>query len=487
MKLKLITLAGILMFGIGSMKGQSIDNALLFSADELVGTGRYVGMGGAFGAFGVNQSALSSNPGGIGLYRRSDFGLSLSVNDMSSTSAYEGNNVSNGNAIFAMDNLGLVFSNQGDEDFVRVNFGVVYNRLANFNESYTISGQTEDTSLLNVFVNQANGTHFEDVGSEYFASAGLAYNTYLINPLDDSDTEYSSEIPYGQVTQTKTIERTGRKGETLIAGGANVDNKVYFGVSLGFPTFQMKEETSHNESDLDPTLELDNFTFNESVTLNGNGFNVKAGIIVQATEWLRLGGAYHSPSWYTVNGVFDREMNSRFRDGEEYEASSGGVNYTYGLKTPAKYNINTGIIIGKRALIGADYEYINFSSIKFRDADDLLADVDYSEENNAMKDAYKGAHNFKVGGELRFAKDFAARAGFNYRQNPYEDEITESNGEVFTYTGGLGYRKHGFYIDLAYALSEGSRDHYLYDPEVINNALLDRTEHQMIMTIGIRY
>jgi hypothetical protein len=40
------------------------------------------------------------------------------------------------------------------------------------------------------------------------------------------------------------------------------------------------------------------------------------------------------------------------------------------------------------------------------------------------------------------------RAGFAYAGNPYRDEALKANRMQIS--GGIGYRNHGFYIDLTY-------------------------------------
>ena len=46
---------------------------------DLIGSARFVGMGGALGALGADMSAASSNPAALGLFRKSDASLSFSV------------------------------------------------------------------------------------------------------------------------------------------------------------------------------------------------------------------------------------------------------------------------------------------------------------------------------------------------------------------------------------------------------------------------
>ena len=49
---------------------ETYENAKV-SAQDLNGTARYVGMGGAMEALGADISTISSNPAGIGLFRKS--------------------------------------------------------------------------------------------------------------------------------------------------------------------------------------------------------------------------------------------------------------------------------------------------------------------------------------------------------------------------------------------------------------------------------
>ena len=46
---------------------------------DLIGSARYVGMGGALGALGADVSAGAANPAALGLYRRSDVSMAFSV------------------------------------------------------------------------------------------------------------------------------------------------------------------------------------------------------------------------------------------------------------------------------------------------------------------------------------------------------------------------------------------------------------------------
>ena len=48
-----------------------------FAERQIIGTARYVGMGGAMTAIGGDPSAVIDNPAGLGLYRRSEIALTI--------------------------------------------------------------------------------------------------------------------------------------------------------------------------------------------------------------------------------------------------------------------------------------------------------------------------------------------------------------------------------------------------------------------------
>ena len=62
----------LILASAGIMAQTVYTNAELSSTSDIIGTARYVGMGGALGALGADISAISSNPAAIGMYRRSD-------------------------------------------------------------------------------------------------------------------------------------------------------------------------------------------------------------------------------------------------------------------------------------------------------------------------------------------------------------------------------------------------------------------------------
>ena len=78
----------LLMCGASLMaSAQATFDVLKLSETELNGTSRYMSMAGAYGAVGGDISAISQNPGGIGIYRSSDIAATMNLNFLSTKSA----------------------------------------------------------------------------------------------------------------------------------------------------------------------------------------------------------------------------------------------------------------------------------------------------------------------------------------------------------------------------------------------------------------
>jgi hypothetical protein len=138
----------------------------------------------------------------------------------------------------------------------------------------------------------------------------------------------------------------------------------------------------------------------------------------------------------------------------------------------------------KIALISADYEYVDYSSAKFRSRS--VYDYDFYNENNAIRDKYTATQNIRLGTEIRFGH-FAIRGGYALYGSPFKPGINDA--EKFYYTGGFGFRDKNFYIDLAFVRSESKEDYYLYNSEYVgtNPASTQLITNNVMLTVGLRY
>ena len=117
-------------------------DALRYSTNYLSGTARYSAMGGAFGSLGGESATLSSNPAGLGMYQFSEFTFSPSLNLNTTRSYYNNSQLSSYKSSMSISNLGLVFAmHNTDSEWRRVNIGIGWNQLANYNNAIKIEGE----------------------------------------------------------------------------------------------------------------------------------------------------------------------------------------------------------------------------------------------------------------------------------------------------------------------------------------------------------
>ena len=76
---------GLLFFTL-SLPAQNSFDALRYSTFQVGGTARSIGAGGALGALGADFSVLSTNPAGLGWYRKGEFVLSPTFYNARTTS-----------------------------------------------------------------------------------------------------------------------------------------------------------------------------------------------------------------------------------------------------------------------------------------------------------------------------------------------------------------------------------------------------------------
>ncbi len=162
------------------------------------------------------------------------------------------------------------------------------------------------------------------------------------------------------------------------------------------------------------------------------------------------------------------------------------------------------ILLDKILAIGAEYEYEDYSSVKFR-----YPEGDKMEfETNAAKMVMKGVNTFRIGAEYKVIPQFAFRLGYNYSSSifkngaikylPYNSVNTDTDfansKSLSNYTLGIGYRGTMIYADLAYKFSSYKEDFYPFYNEFNDRGIvtpnvtkITNTRSQVLFTLGMRF
>ncbi len=477
----------LLLFGGGILcsflsVAQNESDALRYSQLGFGGTARFNAMGGAFGALGADISALSFNPAGIAMYKRTEFTFTPSIYNINTKSSFNGSGSSDSKLNFNFGNIGIVTSyTRPDSDepgWKNTNFAFGYNRTANFNNNISIQGDNNKSSMLDTYLNSANGLLPDELDD---FSDGLAFDTWLIDTIQGDPTQYYSAVPFAGTNQRKTIETGGSMGETFISFGGNYSDKLYIGATFGFDNIRYTEQSTYEEVDLRDTIPgFKNYSFSQDLTTRGTGFNFKFGMIFRPSDWMRIGGAVHTPTFFNLHDEYSSSMSSNFDNGNHYTAQSPSGSFDYQLTTPMRAIGSMAFIIAKKGLLSADYEYVDYSSASLHSSPNVFFDA-----NNVVANSYTATGNIRIGTEWRL-DPFSFRAGYALYGSPYETSL-KNNVERTSYTAGIGIREQGYFIDFAYVLTKYSENYYLYNKSMVDPAKNDITSGSFLITMGFKY
>lgn len=481
---KTLAIAAALLMGFSLFAQNEID-ALRYSRLMPSGTARYMAVGGAFGALGADFTTLSNNPAGIGVYKSSEVSITPSIFQGSSQSTYFGETRENDRYNFNLGSVGIVMvSTPGartlESGWKNFQFGIGVNRLANFNNRISIEGFNETSSYLTPYVNESNEFNLGLDELDDFG-AGMAYDVYLMG-YDSVLNEYFIDMPNGGVLQNKYISTRGAMNEMVFSLGANYDDRLYLGATLGVPFIRYNERAEYMEEDVNQTNDyFGSFERIDELTTTGTGINLKAGLIVRATDFLRFGAAIETPTFFTMSDEYSTTFHASFDTLYGTRRKTADGFYEYELNTPFKAMAGIGIILGKAGLISADYQYIDYTNARLR-----AGDYDFEDENDAIRNDYKVAHNIRLGTEWRYGV-MAFRGGYGIFANPYQ---AGTNSVISQYSAGIGLRGNKFFADFTWAMNNMDDEYHLYSaPAGTDRAMADTkiNNSMFLMTVGLRY
>lgn len=501
---KLYIILGLLL-ATSAAFAQFEEDALRFSRLSVYGTARSAAMGGAFGALGGDLSTLSTNPAGIGVFRKSEFSFTPYMNFGNTKSG----NRSVDDASFQIGNLGGVISFYNPNfDWRGFNFGINYTNMNNFNRKLDQEVVNSTSSLLDVYAASSSYPSFIPSEDLLPYSESLAYQSYLMNQVKTGDGSliYQSVLTEGElVNQYKMIKEDGYQGEYALSFGTNYKDKLYLGMTIGLQSVYYKMSSTYTEyAALNSPSELDFYDYYEYQKINGVGTNLKFGIIYRPIPEVRIGASIHTPTWYNMNYTYDSHIYSQFttssdpitgRDQASYEAYPDYVlKRDYDMKTPWRAILSVATVLQQKAILSMDYEYVDYRSARFSDASDNL---NYGQTNQNIKDLYRGGHNLRVGAEYRFNTTFSLRGGYNYQASPYKDSgfnfVNSISGgdKLQAFSGGFGLNFGQFYCDAAYLYKYGKDKtifYYYPDEGIIADPVKNKyVSNEARLTLGLRF
>lgn len=477
----------IFILSAHALFAQNEIDALRYSETFHGGSARFMSMGGAFNALGGDISSLTFNPAGIAVYQRSEMSITPTVYYNQSASSYMGSNLKEDNRYnFNLNNIGVVaaYKSGDNEGWANVNFGVGYNRKNNFNRNMLFEGYNTESSMLDLFADNATAGVWGDF--ENLAYEGdLLFDTLAdVGQLD----RYYNDMMYNGVyglQQRKVISTEGSMGEFAFSFGANYAHKIYFGLTFGIQQLRYEENYTYSEEDIDDQLGyFRRYNLKQNLETVGTGFNFKFGVIARPVEWFRIGGAVHTPTFFNLQDDWSRRLSSYFDPDGGWDVEPYGGTYDYELQTPFRAMGGVGFVVAKTGIISFDYEFVDYSSARLRSDVDVFADA-----NDNIRNYYTTANIFRAGAEYRVGP-ISLRGGFSFYDTPYVSTAEREDGAMMSYSGGLGINSGNFYFDLGYVYSVTNETQYVYpvyENQSLTRADTESTSSRILATMGIRF
>ncbi len=480
-------------------------DALRLSQSELTGTARYMSLGGAMGALGGDASAMKDNPAALGVYRSTEItgtmNLGLNNNQPITWQGRTTNQESRSDITF--NNLSYVMTMPVSEgkSLVGSNFSFSFQKLNDFNKSFTINGNKSPRSFTDFLAgfSSPNPPITGDVSYDNYDMPWLTvlgFDGYLI----DIDGQYfKSVLNQGElVTPSYLFDQYGALNEYSFGWGGNFNDNLFIGANLNIRSLDYTLSSTLSES----FAEGGGFDLVNKLTQSGMGLNAKLGAIYLPNNSLRLGIALHTPSisYFTEESYAD--LNSDLIPNDEKNPAQTPVNsQSFNLWSPMQLQASAALLFGKTGFISAEYNFVNYRGARFNGNSNSVQN--FGDINMAMKDVLNNVHVLKAGAELKVSPSFSLRAGYAMMtpavNTGYNDgkllvrNAVNTNTEYFdqkyntTYmTFGLGYRQASWFIDLAYALRNQKEDFYPYQDKALPPAVIEYKTNNIALTLGLR-
>ncbi len=483
----------------------------LFGQSELNGTARFVGVGGAMGALGGDATTIFYNPAGIGIYRTSEITASLNVHwtnttmsDNNYTGPQERKVTANLANIAYIGHWDIGAATGKEKGLIGISFGAAYNRKKNFDRvgSYSTTKNYSKTQFYayDAFGQESQYLTVRNFGNEAVGWRAITgYETFMFDEKTPGSNDYISYFDKltggsGNVQDRVSFSETGGTNMFAVSLAGNVSNIFYLGMS--FECDYTRYQRSDNYSEQMPNGRTLNTT--SYLYLAGTAFTYKVGFIISPTNWLRIGGAYHTPSYYYVNSQNYATANSNL-DGKFGSVETPTNNQRAKIDAPMQAIASLGFVLGKFGFVGIDYQWSNESGTKLMNASGLA----HNTINDITKQDVVDTHTVRVGFEIKPFDALSLRIGGGYRTAANKKDASRyyytadtrtdthyiNDKGAYNITAGLGYRVGRHSLDIAYVWQVTNGDYYEFNTPELNVQPMNirSVRNQIVFSYGVRF
>ena len=469
-----------LCFGLSTVNCQlsTAQDIQRFAERQIIGTARYVGMGGAMTAIGGDPSAVIDNPAGLGLYRRSE--IALTVDETIDRTQQVGSEDTYQRARFAAPHVSAIWAwgnPMKQRGMIYNNFMFSVNRLANFNRDVVVSGR--GMGMAATICQKTNGLAeaslydkpWDDVEIGWLSILG--YEGYLIDPQVDSLASNLFDkyawIPAIDFTDGKlSVSESGTYDQYTLSWASNISNQWYIGVSLNIPTLSYTKHVSHYETNRIHSAELKSMYH-----LSGLGVSGSIGLIYRPIQALRIGASFETPTMMSLSMQTEGDMYATLAPEDILTPESGMISTE--MLTPLRTSVSVAGQLGSIGLLALQYDYAH--AVEMEDV-----------------------HTLRIGAEVQACRGFFLNAGYVYEssflnedpvwQLTYNDIRTDMD---YRYTvssqyasAGLGYRSDRVVAQVAYQYRWQTLHQYATEMQMTAMDVHTAT-HRIVATLAWRF
>ncbi|MFI3331916.1 MAG: transporter [Rikenellaceae bacterium] len=466
------------------------------SQTQVFGTARAMAMGGAFTSLGADLSTTTINPAGLGMFSQEMISITPMVSSSNAINSGVPSWIGNNKTTFSFANMGASFTLKENSrgSLIALNGAITYNRLADYNTRMSFSSEniydpSTDAlipSIADVYMNQLDGASIypssngamDYDNNPYYWPAQSAYKTYLLDPINGGWGTNTIGHNASVLSSLEVLQR-GRTDEYSFSLGGNVGNYLYFGATFGIQDINQTTEYTYQEeynyysdegyayasaSATDPLDYQASYTnIWQETALSGSGYNLKLGLIVRPTRSLRIGVAFHSPTYYSLARTYETSTQTQILGNysdltpvENFWSSSpqfiDNYEYSWNFRTAPKLLMGASIQVGNVGIISVDYERQWYNAIRVFNAPGDLTTEDYK---LSYKNSYQPTNTIRVGMEVKPLPNVAIRAGGGVSSSMIKDESLFYSSPVATdssyITFGVGMQFSAVTsLDIAY-------------------------------------
>ena len=399
---------------------------------------------------------------------------------------------------------------------IGLSIGFGYNRIADFNYDYSYQRSGQDATVADVYARQmvwnriSKNDFYDDGGQgnwnwDRIAPSILecrpAYRAYMIDQTGENAWAPTWIGNGADITHYTTVKSRGSAGEFAMSVGANIEKQTLRRRHGGhsehppetlrrlrrrLPLCRPEHGTPYGT---DPSLDYQLLyaKLNQAMIINGAGVNLKVGLVYRPIPGLRIGAAFHTPTYYSLDRKYqssaasmafaNRNTDPNVRPDSKGYISSGTENMTtpllydenpdgWSFTTPARLLLGASYTFGSRAILSVDYERDWYNGIRMSD-NPIGTELKHSYKQT-FRDMLKGSNIVRAGAEFKALPGLALRAGFGYSGSMLRDENTifaqPAIKKTVYYSAGIGLAlSRVCTFDLAYQyMKHTTTDYYLF-------------------------